>query len=425
MFRAAQTFPPNCNPFRLGRALSLALLILIFIAFATPALAQETREDQLAAQQAEKATRLHPYEPDQLERRLEMVKRILFGTRSVYPFIGSTLAGGGLALGPGFRARYGDTGAFDAHAAWSVKNYKAADARLTLPTLAHGRMTVQMRASWLDAPDEAFYGVGNDSRQDDRTGFSYGDTTLGISTRIQATRLFAVGGGIDSIRMEIGQVAQGAAVSGMPIFATSPTYRRSHVFAAIDSRTSAAYTRRGGLYRLEWSDYRQTNAGPYSFSRMDAEVQQFVPVLRENWVIALRALGSSTRHGLRPGRAVLPDARPWRQPHAPRVSRVAFPRPQSTASDRRVSLDGRTIRRHGAVHGRRQCRAASEGPGCAGFQEDLRNRCVVSYPHYDGRAHRSRARTRGDQPVVLVQPEFLEFAKPWGPPCGVWNDLTR
>ena len=295
MFRAAQTFPPNCNPFRLGRALSLALLILIFIAFATPALAQETREDQLAAQQAEKATRLHPYEPDQLERRLEMVKRILFGTRSVYPFIGSTLAGGGLALGPGFRARYGDTGAFDAHAAWSVKNYKAADARLTLPTLAHGRMTVQMRASWLDAPDEAFYGVGNDSRQDDRTGFSYGDTTLGISTRIQATRLFAVGGGIDSIRMEIGQVAQGAAVSGMPIFATSPTYRRSHVFAAIDSRTSAAYTRRGGLYRLEWSDYRQTNAGPYSFSRMDAEVQQFVPVLRENWVIALRALGSSTR----------------------------------------------------------------------------------------------------------------------------------
>ena len=39
------------------------------------------------------------------------------------------------------------------------------------------------------------------------------------------------------------------------------------------------------------SDYRQTNGGANSFRRVDAEAQQFVPVLRENWVIALRALG--------------------------------------------------------------------------------------------------------------------------------------
>jgi len=54
------------------------------------------------------------------------------------------------------------------------------------------------------------------------------------------------------------------------------------------------YTRRGGLYRVEWSDHRQTNAGPYTFGRVDAEVQRFIPILRERWVVALRALASST-----------------------------------------------------------------------------------------------------------------------------------
>ena len=52
--------------------------------------------------------------------------------------------------------------------------------------------------------------------------------------------------------------------------------------------------RSGGLYRLDWADFQQTNAGANSFRRVDAEVQQFVPVLRESWVIALRALASST-----------------------------------------------------------------------------------------------------------------------------------
>jgi outer membrane protein assembly factor BamA len=66
------------------------------------------------------------------------------------------------------------------------------------------------------------------------------------------------------------------------------------VFAEVDSRTSPGYTRRGGLYRVDFSDYRQTNAGALNFQRVDAEAQQFIPLLRENWVIALRAQASTT-----------------------------------------------------------------------------------------------------------------------------------
>src|SRR4029077_1539783 len=36
------------------------------------------------------------------------------------------------------------------------------------------------------------------------------------------------------------------------------------------------------------------SGGVNSFRRVDAEVDQFVPLLRENWVIALRAAASTT-----------------------------------------------------------------------------------------------------------------------------------
>ena len=260
----------------------------VILAIAAPAMAQQTRAAQIASDQAEKATRLHPYEPDHLEERLETIDAALLSRRPAYPFIGSVFAGGGVAFGPGYRARFGDSGRFDMHAAWSVKNYKAADATLALPGLASGRVTMIARANWRDAPDVAFYGAGNESRKDDRTGFSYRTTTAGVASRVQVAGPLAIGGGLDATRIDAGP-ARGSAVA-----AAQPTYVTSRVFAEVDSRTAARYTRRGSLYRLEWSDHRQANAGPYTFGRVDAEVQHFVPILRERWVIALRALASST-----------------------------------------------------------------------------------------------------------------------------------
>jgi hypothetical protein len=38
--------------------------------------------------------------------------------------------------------------------------------------------------------------------------------------------------------------------------------------ARFDRRSAGGYTRTGGLYRVDWSDYRQTNAGAASFVRV-------------------------------------------------------------------------------------------------------------------------------------------------------------
>ena len=267
--------------------------VVVALLVAVPAAAQETRQDQVAAEQADKAKRLHAYTPDALERRLHQVERVLSGDRPLYAYIGRVFEGGGLAAGPGYRARFGDTGTFDAHAAWSVKNYRGAQATVKSPSFAGGRVTVGAQAQMLEAPEVAFYGVGNDTLADDRGGYTYSTASVGLFTRVQASRSLAFGGGLDSMWHD----------AGAPVHLTSnavlqapaaPAYARSHLFAEVDTRTSPGYTRRGGLYRVDWSNYRQTNSGAYSFDRFDAEAQQFIPLMRENWVIALRALASTT-----------------------------------------------------------------------------------------------------------------------------------
>ena len=154
--------PQDTLPRMALRPLAPAAAAIALLLIASPALAQETREEQLAAQRADKSLHLQPYRPDALEARLRKVESTLsmFGREGLYPFVGSAMKGGGVAFGPGYRRRYSDTGIFDVHGAWSVRNFKAADASLMLPALADGRVRVTFGASRVDAPRLAFYGTG-------------------------------------------------------------------------------------------------------------------------------------------------------------------------------------------------------------------------------------------------------------------------
>jgi AAA family ATP:ADP antiporter len=279
---AVRIVRPNWQLARLQpRRLAATAAAVAILAVATPASAQDSRETELAAARAEKATRLHEYEPTSLERRILMAENLFITEKTIYPFIGSVYDGGGLGIGGGYRTRFADSGRFDAHAAVSVNNYKAVDAQLRLPDLLNRRLTIDATGNWLDAPAVAFYGIGNGSSNDARRDYAYRTTTVGTAARLQAAPLVAVGASIDMLAIDSTDV--------------SPTYRRSRLFAEFDWRTSPSYTRKGGLYRIDWSDYHDlSSGGRNSFRRVDAEVDQFVPVLRENWVIALRAATSTT-----------------------------------------------------------------------------------------------------------------------------------
>ena len=222
-----------------------------------------------------------------MERRIERIGSLLNAQkRPIYPFVGSVFSGGGVSLGVGHTRKFGDTGHYDVYAARSFRNFKLVAGTVRLPTFAD-RIRVDLNGSWLDAPKVAFYPNGNESSKEQRTNLFYRATTVGVSTRVQAARFLAIGGGFDAIQMETG-------VPDLQIETGDSSYRRSSVFAEYDRRPSPGYASRGGLYRIELFDYHQANAGAHSFSRVDAEAQHFVPLRREGSVLAFRALASTT-----------------------------------------------------------------------------------------------------------------------------------
>jgi ATP:ADP antiporter, AAA family len=248
---------------------------------------EQTRDDEWAARQAEKASQLRNYEPDALERHIRRAEGMLRSKRPVYAFIGSAFEGGGLAVGPGFRRTYGDSGTINAHAAVSIKNYRAAEMTVGLPELARGKVKLSVGGRWLDAPDVAFYGASRDERH----GFDYTTTSAGITARVQPWKRVAFGGGFDLVSAE----------TTLPMDATAPgldlTYGQSRLFVELDTRSTPGYTTAGGYYRADLTDYRDTDGGQYSFQRMDVEAQRYIPIFRDSSVIALRGLVSTTTAG--------------------------------------------------------------------------------------------------------------------------------
>jgi hypothetical protein len=271
-------------------------------AVAFPALAQQSRDEERAAAQAARAADVHPYVPTPAEYWIERIQRTVYSPnpRAIVPFAGSAYPGGGPAFGPAFLARYADSGTLRAYGAWSFRNYLVADAALTSPKMADGRLTLGFGARWLRAPKVGFYGLGADTLQTDRTTFLFQTTTAGGSARLQPVRFVAVGGGVDYFDVTSGGTNSSGSIETRFTPETAPgvgadvTYIRRQAFAEIDWRESPGYSTSGGLYRLNWSRYGARDGAPFSFTRVDAELDQYIPILRASSVIALRAIGSFT-----------------------------------------------------------------------------------------------------------------------------------
>ncbi len=298
-------------------AASIALLVTC----ASTARAQDSRDAELAQERARKASDLHPYEPPPLERRIEMAEHALMSRRPVYAFIGSVFEESGIAIGPGYRGWFADSGAFDVHAALSIRNYKSVDAFLKLPSTMNGRLTTTAYGEWLDAPTVSFYGIGNDSSKNKKATYAYQTTTAGSRIRIQAPGHVAFGADVASVAIEVGGDVD-------------PSYIRTMAFAEYDSRTSPTFTHRGTLYRAALTEYRQTNAGASGFSAFRRGRQPLHPAVARELGDCDARQRVDDRPRRRPRCAVLSVAGSWWLARATWISIVPVPRPQSDAAER-------------------------------------------------------------------------------------------
>jgi hypothetical protein len=268
--------------------------VALALALAPPASAQDSRAEEIAAKQREKAARLAPYKPSKAEAFLvRLEENFASPPNGFYPELGSIYQGGGFTLGAGYRRFFAREAVWTARALYSIKSYKQVEIGARTPWYNNGPWTVDARLGWLDAPQVAYYGQG---MADDatRANFTLQQTYATVLAEVRPSSWTRVGGEVSyddytttSGRGRAPSIETIYNAGDTPGLLADPAFLRTEGRAAIDWRPAAGYARRGGYYGVTLANYTDRD-DIYSFRRMDGEIIQHLPILRENWVISLR-----------------------------------------------------------------------------------------------------------------------------------------
>ena len=277
--------------------LSGALLSAPALVCAQPA----SRFESIAQEQAEKAKTLKPPVPDKAELLLKKAEDLfLVDPSGFFPYFDSVYQGGGLTAGAGYRKFFGDNSLWDVKGLYSVLNYKLIEGRIVSRDHWDKRIRFGTRVGWRDATEVSYYGIGMETNKDNRTNFRFQETYaegfgelrvrpwLPIRSTVGFEQWNTLEGKGDEPSIETQHTPATAPGLGADI-----GYVHSRISAGIDWRTSPGYTRRGGLYQATLHDYRD-GGGLYSFQKLDGEVIQHIPLLRETWVLAARGRVETT-----------------------------------------------------------------------------------------------------------------------------------
>src|SRR5687768_7398990 len=119
----------------------------VFVAatlLAIPAAGQDSRAAELAAQQADKATKLRPNTESGAEKALEWFEGHINDPNTFYLTFGGLYPSAGLAPGLAYRRAAGHA-RLNVGGAYSVRGYKLAEASVRFPELAGDKLEIETR----------------------------------------------------------------------------------------------------------------------------------------------------------------------------------------------------------------------------------------------------------------------------------------
>jgi hypothetical protein len=267
--------------------------------------APATRAEALEAIRAERARSLHPETRTRLERLLIYVEnnRIierLNPPQGFYPEIGSLVRGGGLAAGLGYRRRpWQQRLLIDTSAMWSYRNYRTAQLTAGLPAMAGRPVDVTTGVRVFDYPQEDFFGLGRDTRRDDRVSFTLRGRDTFAQVMARRANWFVMRGrlGVQHYDVATGRdprfpsLEQRFTDATAPGLDAAPTFRYAEAAVGVDTRDQPGNTRGGGLYNLSVGAFRDRR-GAFDFNRIDVKLMQVFPIFDKKRAIAVHAAAS-------------------------------------------------------------------------------------------------------------------------------------
>ncbi len=296
---------------RVGVRVAVGVLALAGQALAGQALAQEpaTRAEVLRLERETKNEQLTPPESSGLERALVwlendrlLLERILNPAVGFYPALGSVTTGGGFAVGPGYRRPSVLGGQVDLNVfgAGTPKRYWMLDATATMPRLAGGRVFADVGARRYDFPSEEFFGTGGDSRREDFVTYGLKNLIVGGGAGVRPHPWLSVAGRVEWLTPRVSGGTRDRSIQDLfddastPGLDRQPDFLRYELSADFNYRQPLGNPRRGGRYFVAYSHFDDRDLDAYSFSRIDVDLQQYIPLFSDRRVLALRMMTSAS-----------------------------------------------------------------------------------------------------------------------------------
>lgn len=289
---------------RLRRLVPLSALA-IFVVVAPKVHAQEptTRAETLQRQREEKAQDLAPPQQGRLERALldlengRVFERLLNPAEGLYPKIGNITTGSGFSFGPGYRypRLFGGHVEFSSFVAASFSRYWMIDARLQALQLADGRLAVGVHGQRYDFPKEDFFGLGPDSSRDNEVIYGLRNTVIGGYGTVRPIPWLNLTAAVDYLNPDIDAISEDDSLlrvfgpQDAPGVLVQPDFYRYTAAVDVNRRVPVGNPRRGGRYAVTYYRYDDSELDLFSFNRVDVDLQQYIPLVRDRRLLALRA----------------------------------------------------------------------------------------------------------------------------------------
>jgi hypothetical protein len=284
-----------------------ALVVIAWVAMAfapfSDAQAQEpeTRAESLRREREEKSRGLTAPRIGRFERTMldlesgRLFERILNPPEGIYPRIGQITSGSGFSLGPGYRhaGLFGGRGAFSAFAAASFSRYWMLDARLQFPQLASGHAGADVHAQRFEFPKEQFFGLGPDSERSNFVTYGFAGTDVGGTAAYRPTSDLAFTGAISYLRPAVfpggepGEILSVFNAAQVPGLFEQPDFFKYETGIELNRRRPRGNPRSGGRYALTLQRFDDIDTNRFSFNRVEVDLQQYVPLVRDRRVLAL------------------------------------------------------------------------------------------------------------------------------------------
>lgn len=196
---------------------------------------------------------------------------------------------GWITLGPGYRRwSRNDAVMFDASGGVSWRGYKMAQARVELPKLLRGRVSLGTQYRFQDFRSVKFFGEGPDSPSAALSRYRLQTQNVSAYATLRPVRWVALGAQVGWLEPSL--------PDGV---ANEPSFTHGEVSVLADRRDYPDHPTSGGLVRLSASRFTDRDRGDSSFDRYESEVAGFIPLANRRVVVALRGwlVASDTEPG--------------------------------------------------------------------------------------------------------------------------------